>query len=296
MMSGVKTNKPINSSKNQKKSNASDKLNLVNESFSELSTQLLNEINEIRKNPCSVIIALEERLKNSNGKLINDIEDSIRFIKSIESDLKPFDVSNLLTKIAMEHAQDIGANNLFSHEGSDGYNLLDRLDRCTDWSGSLSENIEFNCKNAQEIVMNWIIDFGSSNKVYRSNLFSPKFRFIGIGISFHETEEIVVVTDFIECIIPQQSDLTKYSTKESVSIFNFKGQNPKLPSSYKYYDEAAPEGTAKLLKIVTNQITLINQTSDQKSINKQKNLKSRKIKTTYYDIEDKVLLTTLKNI
>jgi len=117
---------------------------------------------------------------------INAVEEAIRFL-SVQKSVPKLNYSEELSKAAKDHANDIGEHNLHGHDGSDGSMLSDRIERYTEWDDSCAESIDLGYKNADNIILNLLIDDGSKGRNQRINLFSTQYRYIGIGCSFHKT-------------------------------------------------------------------------------------------------------------
>ena len=168
--------------------------------YDKLAQQLFNAHNKIREEPKSFIIKLKKWSKNFREKTlfllnenpletfegVNAVEEAIRFL-SVQKSVPKLNYSEELSKAAKDHAMDIGENNLHGHEGSDGSILSDRIERYTEWDDACSESIDLGFKTADNIILNLLIDDGSEGRNQRINLFSTKYKYIGIGCSFHKT-------------------------------------------------------------------------------------------------------------
>jgi hypothetical protein len=168
--------------------------------YDKLAQQLFNAHNKIREEPKSFIIKLKKWSKNFREKTlfllnenpletfegVNAVEEAIRFL-SVQKSVPKLNYSEELSKAAKDHAMDIGKNNLHGHEGSDGSILSDRIERYTEWDESCAESIDLGFKTADNIILNLLIDDGSSGRNQRINLFSTNYKFIGIGCACHKT-------------------------------------------------------------------------------------------------------------
>ena len=117
---------------------------------------------------------------------INAVEEAIRFL-SVQKSVPKLNYSEELSKAAKDHANDIGEHNLHGHDGSDGSMLSDRIERYTEWDDSCAESIDLGYKNADNIILNLLIDDGSEGRNQRINLFSTNYKHIGIGCAFHKS-------------------------------------------------------------------------------------------------------------
>jgi len=117
---------------------------------------------------------------------ITAVEEAMRFL-SVQKPVPKLALSEELSKAAKDHALDIGENNLFGHEGSDKSMLSDRIERYTEWDESCAESIDLGFKNADNIILNLLIDDGSEGRNQRRNLFNTTYKYIGIGCAFHKS-------------------------------------------------------------------------------------------------------------
>ena len=85
----------------------------------------------------------------------------------------------------MDHANDIGQYGLTSHEGSRDSTLYDRIEKYIEWDGACAENLDFGFKNAENIIINMLIDDGSEERDQRKNMFDTRYKYIGIGCAKH---------------------------------------------------------------------------------------------------------------
>ena len=168
--------------------------------YSQLAKDLFISHNKIREDPKSFIIKLKKWKKNFREKTlfllnenpletfegINAVEEAIRFL-SVQKSVPKLNYSEELGKAAKDHAMDIGEHNLYGHDGSDGSMLSDRIEKYTEWDDSCAESIDLGFKTADNIILNLLIDDGSEGRNQRINLFSTKYKYIGIGCSFHKT-------------------------------------------------------------------------------------------------------------
>ena len=168
--------------------------------YEKLAEQLFISHNKIREDPKSFIIKLKKWSKKFRDKTlfllnenpmetfegVNAVEEAIRFL-SVQKSVPKLSYSAELSKAAKDHAMDIGENNLHGHDGSNGSILSDRIEKYTEWDDSCAESIDLGFKNADNIILNLLIDDGSEGRDQRINLFTTKYKYIGIGCSFHKT-------------------------------------------------------------------------------------------------------------
>ena len=168
--------------------------------YDKLAKDLFISHNKIREDPKSFILKLKKWSKKFREKTlfllnenpletiegINAVEEAIRFL-SVQKSVPKLNYSEELSKAAKDHANDIGEHNLHGHDGSDGSMLSDRIERYTEWDDSCAESIDLGYKNADNIILNLLIDDGSEGRNQRINLFSTNYKHIGIGCAFHKS-------------------------------------------------------------------------------------------------------------
>ena len=168
--------------------------------YDKLAKDLFISHNKIREEPKSFILKLKKWSKKFREKTlfllnenpletiegINAVEEAIRFL-SVQKSVPKLNYSEELSKAAKDHANDIGEHNLHGHDGSDGSMLSDRIERYTEWDDSCAESIDLGYKNADNIILNLLIDDGSEGRNQRINLFSTNYKHIGIGCAFHKS-------------------------------------------------------------------------------------------------------------
>ena len=168
--------------------------------YDKLAKDLFISHNKIREDPKSFILKLKKWSKKFRDKTlflldenpletiegINAVEEAIRFL-SVQKSVPKLNYSEELSKAAKDHANDIGEHNLHGHDGSNGSILSDRIEKYTEWDDSCAESIDLGYKNADNIILNLLIDDGSEGRNQRINLFSTNYKHIGIGCAFHKS-------------------------------------------------------------------------------------------------------------
>ena len=181
--------------------------------FSELQNDLLLYHNQLRTNPQSFIPILEEwrkryrenilQLGNENPSRTFEGEkgciDAINFLKN-QKKIPELKYNELLSKAAMDHANDIGQYGLTSHEGSKDSTLYERIEKYIEWDGACAENLDFGFKNAENIIINMLIDDGSEERDQRKNMFDTRFKYIGIGCSRHRDHGYCTVFVYVKSL------------------------------------------------------------------------------------------------
>jgi uncharacterized protein YkwD len=174
--------------------------------YSPLEKELIREINLARTNPLNYASFLEESKQYYDGKLlkrpgeipvrtkegVSAVNEAIYFLRSANS-LPPLTLSRGMSLGAKDHVRDIGPVGAIRHEGSDGSEPWDRVNRYGTWQEEIGEGIFYGSGEAREIVMNLIIDDGVSGRGHRKNIFNPDFRVVGVGCGYHDTYRAMCV-------------------------------------------------------------------------------------------------------
>ena len=151
--------------------------------FNDLQSELFLYHNKLRKEPSSFIPYLEEwltkykenilQLPNENPLRTFDgskgVENAIKFLKNQEP-IPELKYNDALSKAALDHANDIGQYGLTGHEGSRDSTLYARIEKYIEWDGVCAENLDFGFKNAENIILNLLIDEGCEERIQRNNI------------------------------------------------------------------------------------------------------------------------------
>jgi uncharacterized protein YkwD len=225
--------------------------------YNNLSKQVLDVTNKVRTDPKSYVNILSENLKYFRGNIFakpgqdaiqtnegrSAYEEAIDFLK-VQPVVGPLNHSEHLYNACRDHIKDIGPKGLASHDGSDGSNVSDRIERYGEWDGALAENIEFGGKTAEEIVISWIVDDGLKyeGRMHRKNLFGADFKYAGVYTGDHKEYGTVTVMDFtagvrnkgeespdVQNFIRDYLDKTLYSNEKKQSKNAFQEEDPDAP-------------------------------------------------------------------
>ena len=174
--------------------------------YKDLSKKLFIEQNKIRKDPQSYIPKLESYLskfqenilylinenplKTFEGKLA--IEEAIIFLKS-QKPINELEYNEELSLAAEDHINDIGKKGLTSHEGSNGKDLPERIEKYIEWEDLIAESLDFGFFNPENIILNLLIDDGVKERYQRENLFNEEFNYCGIACGKHRDLNISCV-------------------------------------------------------------------------------------------------------
>jgi Cysteine-rich secretory protein family len=105
-------------------------------------------------------------------------------------------VSPALSRAARAHAIEIGRAGTVDHDGRDGSQPHQRMERHGKVIGLSGENIGTGWGDASTMVMSLFIDDGVRGRGHRVNMLESKFRVVGIGCARHKRFGTVCVFDF----------------------------------------------------------------------------------------------------
>ena len=232
--------------------------------FQQLAEEIFQEHNKLRKDPKSYIEKLTKAENYYKDKIfrhpneipietyegVEGIKKAIEFLKNQEP-VKELIYSEPLSKSALDHANDIGRQGLHNHEGSNDTLLSDRIEKYTEWDGAIAESLQFCYKNAENIIMNLLIDDGSNEKHQRENLFSEEFQYIGIGCAKHKNFKLCTVINYAKNLYPIGGEPPE-KIEYDPNYLNKKGDKELNP--FQLDDPYAPDNTVgvKIIKIKKN--------------------------------------------
>ncbi len=99
-------------------------------------------------------------------------------------------LSSQLTDAAYGHSQDMAVNNYFSHTGSDGSTMADRV-QATGYSYSwLAENIAAGYSTPEDVVAGWMNSAG-----HRKNILNCNLKETGVGYYYESNDQANVRSD-----------------------------------------------------------------------------------------------------
>lgn len=198
-----------------------------NLNFSEIESSLYKEHNKIRTNPKSYIPILqnvvqyyrksnilhfigETPFKTYEGKSL--VESSIKFLET-QQPLQELVYSHELAQASKMHVNDIGKKGIFSHEGSDGSNVSDRVEKFCQWDLSLAENLDGGTQKPENIMIKMVMCDGDKTRFQRNNLFNPKMKYIGIAVGEHSKYGfccVIVLAERVRNILDEVNERSFY--------------------------------------------------------------------------------------
>lgn len=118
----------------------------------------------------------------STNKLINGVFRLVNK-KRENKGLKPLSLDTKLQNAAQAHSKDMAVNDFFSHTGSDGSTVGDRLRRVGYSYSYAAENIAAGSSTARAVMRQWMNSSG-----HRANILSRNVTEIGIGYYFQAND------------------------------------------------------------------------------------------------------------
>ena len=235
--------------------------------YEELEKGIYKIHNQIRKNPKSYIQKLEESLNHFRDRIYHKpgedpiqtyegpeaIEDAIEFLKN-QKPVRELIYDENISRACKDHAYDIGVKGLTTHEGSDGKNISDRIEKYCEWEGAVAENLDFGFKKAENIILNLLIDDGVKERNQRFNLFHPDFKYIGIATNYHRDYSVCAVIGYAIDLRPLGSEPKNISDFIQEYIKNTMNRT-KVKNPFQEDEPDAPDNTVSL-KIVKGSKTI----------------------------------------
>jgi len=189
----------------------------VSATISDVEKDVLKWLNIARTEPLKMVTEMEKMLPNFDAKvpmmyhipgdpvavLTNEgkfaVEEAIKAMKDLslaKTPLPPMTFANGLCLSAQDHAQDQGANGVFSHTGTDTTNPWIRIARYGTWKVTAAENMGTGYNSGMEIVRQLLVDDGESERGHRKNILNPNLVKVGIAVRPHSVYDFVTVQDF----------------------------------------------------------------------------------------------------
>lgn len=177
--------------------------------LSPLEKSVVNEMNLARTSPKAYLSLLEQFKKYYDGKLLKlpgetpiltkegkkAVTEAIRSLRS-QKPVPSLTPSKGLSSGAKEHLRDLRTSGAFQHEGSDGSQVWDRVNRYGAWEKIIGENISLGHARARYIVMTFIVDDGIPNRGHRKNIFNSDFRLVGVACGDYPAYRTICVITF----------------------------------------------------------------------------------------------------
>ena len=173
---------------------------------------ILEELNAARTNPKAYARHLEDMRKYFDGSKyrrpgettlvtkegVSAVDEAIAFLRSV-SPVKPLSLSRGMSKAAADHAKDQSRSGKTGHDGREGSQPWDRVNRYGTWSGKIGENVGYGGdRTARESVISLIVDDGVASRGHRTNIFNLDYHVVGIACGTHPKWRTVCVSDFAQ--------------------------------------------------------------------------------------------------
>lgn len=226
--------------------------------YEKLEEELFRLQNDLRTNPKNFIPKLRDSLNHFKDKIykkpdeepiqtfegVSAINEAIQFLKN-QIPVHELTLNKDISQACRDHLNDIGPKGLTTHEGSNGSNLGERIEKYCEWDGSIAENLDFGFKKAENILLNMIIDDGVKERFQRLNLFSPEFNIVGIAAGPHKDYGICVCIGYCKNVRPLGTEATDISDfiREYVKNTLYK-KNKK--NAFQEDDPDAPDNTVSI--------------------------------------------------
>ena len=166
-------------------------------SYIPLIEEIVRELNAVRQAPARYaeevikprLAYFERKMYKAPGCVplltqegASAVKECIRVLKAA-SPAGKVELNEGLNRAAQWLADDQAKTGRAGHIGSDGSNLVKRIERFGTWGGSVGENCAYGLKEAREIVVQLLIDDGVRNRGHRKTILNPAFTKVGAGYS-----------------------------------------------------------------------------------------------------------------
>jgi uncharacterized protein YkwD len=92
--------------------------------------------------------------------------------------VQPLEMSHELLTVAHDHAQSDARDNYLEHQGQDGSLPDDRIRKALPWAQEGNENIAAGPGDADDILLQLMVDSGVDGRGHRQNLLNPDWRYV----------------------------------------------------------------------------------------------------------------------
>lgn len=235
--------------------------------YDTVKQSIITEVNRVRADPTCYIPILKQFityfrennvLETPNHVLIETIEgvsafdEAIKFLKK-QRPMHTLTYDERIYKACADHVKDIGEKGLYSHDGTDGRNVSERLEKYLEWEIACCENVLIGLSTGTEAVVSMLVDDGVSSRIHREHLFRQEFNYIGVAAGTHKGFKHIAVINFLGGLRdlgkPHYNKSTfKYQYPSDLNLGPNKPEKKpkKLKSSYQLQDEDAPDGTKEM--------------------------------------------------
>lgn len=232
--------------------------------YHKLESDVFDETNRVRSSPSSYIAFLEAEIKLFKGDIlmradeepiqtqegIKAYKEAIEYLKRLKP-LPRLKHDDDLAQACLDHAEDIGPKGLTTHEGSDGSDVSERIERYAEWDGCCFENIDFGSSKARNIVIDFLVDDGIPERGHRLAILSPNVKYIGIAAAKHKEYLHCCVISYVGSLRDKGSEAPSVSS----SIFDLAPKKEKdIKNPFQETDPEAPDDTVSIRMIKTTKM------------------------------------------
>lgn len=206
-------------------------------SKSKFDDQVFHWINVARTFPKSLIPPLKERISkfeddtnnlvlSETSKLVTHegskaVEEAIAFLQKV-SPVRKLTWNDDLSRVCEQHVEECGPKGTYSHKLKDGSQPTDRAVKSLGSKvASAAESLKFNCSDAKQCVLDFIIDDGIQSRGNRKNVFGD-WDLFGCFTGPHKISNTMTTVVFV-----QSSDLTEQLMKKLLPQVTALMEDPK---------------------------------------------------------------------
>jgi uncharacterized protein YkwD len=178
-------------------------------SLTAVERAIVGELNRARTNPAEYAAFIAQLRPYYEGALLKRpgktplrtqegaraADEALQFLRAADP-LSPLRPSRGMSAAARDHVADTGPKGLIGHQGSDGSDVGQRLNRYGAWDGQVGENIAYGPTDARDIVLGLIIDDGVPGRGHRQNIFHPSYHVVGVACGAHARFQTMCVITF----------------------------------------------------------------------------------------------------
>lgn len=181
----------------------------LREFLSPIEIEVLEQINQIRKDPRPFITRIEEDYRahlDEAGVLripgnpivrtrdgvaaADDAINALREYGEIENPGGPLQLARGLILSAQDHVGDQwkDSESRTGHQGTDGSSAQGRGNRYGKWTLSFGESICYGERDPFRIVLDWILDDGIESRSNRKKILDPLSKYVGVAHGAHKNQ------------------------------------------------------------------------------------------------------------
>ena len=169
-----------------------------------MSEDLINEVNDLRRNPAEYVAKLEKSkeyfkpgtniwkhpdnkaaLKTEEGP--DAYDEAISFLKKKSSPVGELTPSKGLNKIAAEFLE------IYQKDANKKVEIDSVVEKYGHIIGKLRRIVNFGSFTAEQVVINLLVSDGDKNRVHRTNILDEKIKMIGAAYGKHDVYKSIAV-------------------------------------------------------------------------------------------------------